>query len=208
MNYRNDHRQFQQRYYEFLDYFRIPDGPVFLVIGGEAPCNGIVNDYIGVLAKKFGAAVVSLEHRYYGNSLNAKLNRTGVENPWFFIGGSYSGALSAWFRLKFPHLTCGSLASSAVVLAIQDFVEFDQQIGESAGPECKAALQETTQLVESKLAANGPALRATFKADDLIVDGDFLYYLADAAVIAFQYGNPDKLCKPMVDAKKAGEDLV
>ncbi|WJX88514.1 putative serine protease eda2 [Trifolium repens] len=236
-----DHRQFQQRYYEFLDYFRIPDGPVFLVIGGEGPCNGIVNDYIGVLAKKFGAAVVSLEHRYYGastpfdniatenlkylsskqalfdlavfrqyyqDSLNAKLNRTGVENPWFFFGGSYSGALSAWFRLKFPHLTCGSLASSAVVLAIQDFTEFDQQIGESAGPECKAALQETTQLIETKLAANGPALRATFNADDLIVDGDFLYYLADAAVIAFQYGNPDKLCKPMVDAKKAGEDLV
>jgi hypothetical protein len=56
------------------------------------------------------------------------LNRTGVENPWFFFGGSYSGALSAWFRLKFPHLTCGSLASSAVVLAIQDFTEFDQQV--------------------------------------------------------------------------------
>jgi hypothetical protein len=41
------------------------------------------------------------------------------------------------------------------------------QIGESAGPECKAALQETTQLIETKLAANGPALRATFNADDV-----------------------------------------
>lgn len=236
-----DHRQFRQRYYEFLDYFRAPDGPIFLVIGGEATCNGIVNDYIGVLAKKFGAAVVSLEHRYYGestpfdtfstenlkylsskqalfdlavfrqyyqDSLNAKLNRSGVENPWFFFGGSYSGALSAWFRLKFPHLTCGGLASSAVVLAVQDFAEFDQQIGESAGPECKAVLQETTQLVETKLADDGKALRSIFNADDLEIDGDFLYYLADAAVIAFQYGNPDKLCKPLVDAKNAGEDLV
>jgi len=26
--------------------------------------------------------------------------------------------------------------------------------------------------------------------------------------VQFQYGNPDKLCKPLVDAKKAGEDLV
>lgn len=43
-----DHRQFRQRYYEFLDYFRIPDGPIFLVICGEGPCSGIVNDYIGV----------------------------------------------------------------------------------------------------------------------------------------------------------------
>jgi hypothetical protein len=32
------------------------------------------------------------------------------------------------FRLKFPHVTRGSLASSAVVLAVQDFAEFDQQV--------------------------------------------------------------------------------
>lgn len=44
------------------------------------------------------------------------------------IGVSYPGALSAWFRLKFPHLTCGSLASSAVVLAVYNFTEFDQQV--------------------------------------------------------------------------------
>ncbi|XP_027345781.1 probable serine protease EDA2 isoform X1 [Abrus precatorius] len=236
-----DHRQFQQRYYEFLDYFRIPDGPIFLVIGGEGTNYGIVNDYIGVLAKKFGAALVSLEHRYYGkstpfnsletknlkylsskqalfdlavfrqyyqDSLNVKLNRTKTENSWFFFGGSYSGALSAWFRLKFPHLTCGSLASSAVVLAVYDFTEFDQQVGESAGPECKAVLQETTQLIEQKLATNGKALKASFNADDLEIDGDFMYLVADAAAVAFQYGNPDKVCKPMVEAKKAGEDLV
>ncbi|RDX77842.1 putative serine protease EDA2 [Mucuna pruriens] len=236
-----DHRRFQQRYYEFLDYFRIPDGPIFLVIGGEGPCNGIANDYIGVLAKKFGAALVSLEHRYYGksspfnsletknlkylsskqalfdlavfrqyyqNSLNAKLNRTKIENPWFVFGGSYSGALSAWFRLKFPHLTCGSLASSAVVLAVYNYTEYDQQIGESAGAECKAVLQETTHLIEQKLATNGKELKSSFNADDLKLDGDFMYLVADAAAAAFQYGNPDKVCKPMVEAKKAGEDLV
>ncbi|WJX61070.1 putative serine protease eda2 [Trifolium repens] len=239
-----DHRKFQQRYYEFLDYFKIPDGPVFLVICGEYSCNGIKNDYIGVLAKKFGAAVVSLEHRYYGksspfkslktenlrylsskqalfdlavfrqnyqDSLNAKLNRTKTDNPWFVFGVSYPGALSAWFRLKFPHLTCGSLASSAVVLAVYNFTEFDQQmkiIGESAGPECKAALQETTKLIDQKLATDGKALKTYFNAADLEIDGDFLYFLADAAVTAFQYGNPDILCKPIVKAKKDGEDLV
>ncbi|CAJ2635715.1 unnamed protein product [Trifolium pratense] len=31
-----DHREFQQRYYEFLDYFRSPDGPIFLGLLGEA----------------------------------------------------------------------------------------------------------------------------------------------------------------------------
>ncbi|KAK4840476.1 hypothetical protein QYF36_009752 [Acer negundo] len=236
-----DHRRFQQRYYEFLDYFRPSDGPIFLEICGESACNGIANDYISVLAKKFGAAVVSLEHRYYGKSspfkslttenlrylsskqalfdlavfrqhyhesLNLKLNKANVENSWFVFGVSYSGALSAWFRLKFPHLTCGSLASSAVVQAVYNFTEFDRQIGESAGTECKTALQETTALVEQRLQSNGKALKTLFGAAELDIDGDFLYFLADAAVIAFQYGNPDKLCGPLVEAKNAGEDLV
>ncbi|KAI3451035.1 hypothetical protein Pfo_007700 [Paulownia fortunei] len=236
-----DHRQFGQRYYEYLDHFRAPDGPIFLKICGESVCNGIANDYMVVLAKKFGAAVVSLEHRYYGksspfkllttknlrylsskqalfdlavfrqyyqDSLNAKLNRTTIDNPWFVFGVSYAGALSAWFRLKFPHLTCGSLASSAVVLAVYNFTEFDKQIGESAGPECKSVLQEITLLVDQRLGSNAKALKTLFTAAELRNDGDFLYFLADAAVTAFQYGNPDKLCIPLIEAKKAGEDLV
>ncbi|XP_071707623.1 probable serine protease EDA2 [Rutidosis leptorrhynchoides] len=215
-----DHRRFGQRYYEYLDEFRLPDGPIFLKICGESSCGGISNDYLRVLAKKFGAAVVTLEHRYYGksspfkslttknlqylsskqalydlavfrqfyqNSLNLKLNRTNVENPWFVFGVSYAGALSAWFRLKFPHLTCGSLASSGVVLAVYNFTQFDQQVGESAGPECKAVLQEVTQLVEQKLASNGKALKAVFGATELKIDGDFLYFLADAAAIAVSF---------------------
>nr|GMC57543.1 probable serine protease EDA2 isoform X1 [Ipomoea batatas] len=236
-----DHRKFSQRYYEFLDHFRIPDGPIFLKICGESSCNGIPNDYIGVLAKKFGGAVVSLEHRYYGKSspfkslttenlkylsskqalfdlaafrqyyqesLNAKLNKSNADNPWFVFGTSYAGALSAWFRLKFPHLTCGSLASSGVVLAIFNFTEFDKQVGESAGPECKSVLQEITQLVDKKLASNNKETKAIFGAAELKNDGDFLYFLADAAVTAIQYGNPDALCDPLVEAKKNGSDLV
>ncbi|XP_020583140.1 probable serine protease EDA2 [Phalaenopsis equestris] len=39
-------------------------------------------------------------------------------------------------------------------------------------------------------------------------DVDFLYLLADAAAIAFQYGNPDVLCSPLLEAKKSKENLV
>ncbi|KAK8270491.1 hypothetical protein V6Z12_D11G200400 [Gossypium hirsutum] len=262
-----DHRQFKQRYYEFLDYFQVPDGPIFLKICGESSCNGISNDYLGVLAKKFGAAVshttenlkylsskqalfdLAVFRQWYQESLNLKRNKTGAENSWFVFGISYSGALSAWFRLKFPHLTCGSLASSGVVLAVYNYTDFDKQVGESAGPECKAVLQEITELVDRSLESNRKELKKQFGAAEvessfllflycrnpllklqsdevlihfhllilmliicfcfqLEIDGDFLYFLADAAVIAFQYGNPDTLCTPLVEAKKAGEDLV
>jgi hypothetical protein len=47
------------------------------------------------------------------------------------------------------------------------------QIGESAGVECKAALQETTQLIDRKLATNGKALKASFNAADVCL---FLSY--------------------------------
>jgi len=43
-----DHPEFRQRYYEFVEYFEIPDGPIFLVIGGESELTGIDNDYVGV----------------------------------------------------------------------------------------------------------------------------------------------------------------
>ncbi|KAK5784647.1 hypothetical protein PVK06_039173 [Gossypium arboreum] len=261
-----DHYSPYQRYYEFIDYFQVPDGPIFLEICGESSCNGISNDYLRLnstislqthffyrenefdFGRKclnnyciFGAAVVTLEHRYYGKSspfkshttenlkylsskqalfdlavfrqwyqesLNLKRNRTGAENAWFVFGVSYSGALSAWFRLKFPHLTCGSLASSAVVLAVYNYTDYDKQVGESAGPECKAVLQEITELVDRSLETNKKELKKQFGAAELDIDGDFFYFLADAAVVAFQYGHPDALCTPLVDAKKAGMDLV
>lgn len=41
------------------------------------------------------------------------------------------------------------------------------QVGESAGPECKAVLQEITQLVEQKLASSGSKVKATFDAEDV-----------------------------------------
>ncbi|XP_071903389.1 uncharacterized protein [Coffea arabica] len=93
----------------------------------------------------FNALVVYVEHRHYGESVpfgsmeEALKNETArgffnsaqaiadyaevllyvkerFSSPVIVYGGSYGGMLAAWFRLKYPHIAIGALASSAPVL--------------------------------------------------------------------------------------------
>uniref|UniRef100_A0A915DLB3 Uncharacterized protein n=1 Tax=Ditylenchus dipsaci TaxID=166011 RepID=A0A915DLB3_9BILA len=112
------------------------DGPIFLM-----------------WARQFGASVYALEHRYYGYStpftnltvqnltyltseqalgdiavfikaINKEHNKTEAEQKWILFGGAYAGSLVAWFRLKYPELSTGAVASSAPVQAKTDFFEY------------------------------------------------------------------------------------
>ena len=65
---------------------------------------------------------------YFIGQISAQKMHNVDKNKWITIGGSYPGALSAWFRSKFPHLTVGAIASSAVILAVENFRDFDEQI--------------------------------------------------------------------------------
>lgn len=102
------------------------------------------------MAQEHKAFVFLAEHRYYGNSRPTKDMATNnlvylssaqaiedfaafiqgmkVKYPqikdakWVTFGGSYSGALAAWMRLKHPELVFAAVGSSGPVQAEVDFV--------------------------------------------------------------------------------------
>ncbi|GMT21577.1 hypothetical protein PFISCL1PPCAC_12874, partial [Pristionchus fissidentatus] len=53
-----------------------------------------------------------------------------LTGPWITFGGSYSGNLAAWSRQWFPDLILGAVASSAPVLAKNDFYESLEMVEE------------------------------------------------------------------------------
>jgi pimeloyl-ACP methyl ester carboxylesterase len=208
------------------------EGPVY------APPN-LPDDEVVLLAQTYKGLIVTLEHRYYGKShpfaqlttdnlqyLSSRqaladlavfiTNFTRNLNPpherrIFTIGGSYSGALSAWFRLKYPEVTSGSVSSSGVVNAILDFTAFDEQVAQSAGPDCADAMRQVTRLVEQAVVQGGTVktqMKALFRASSLVDDGDFMYFLADSMAEGVQYGYQDDICLPLLNAIKNNQSIL
>ncbi|KAJ8429624.1 hypothetical protein Cgig2_012286 [Carnegiea gigantea] len=54
--------------------------------------------------------------------LHLKKNFKAHYSPVIVVGGSYGGMLAAWFRLKYPHIAIGALASSAPVLYFDNII--------------------------------------------------------------------------------------
>uniref|UniRef100_A0A8W8I0N9 Thymus-specific serine protease n=1 Tax=Magallana gigas TaxID=29159 RepID=A0A8W8I0N9_MAGGI len=120
---------YSQKVYINTENWIKPSGPIFLFIGGEGALSNrtAYSGHHVEMAKRFGAMVVAAEHRFYGSNINdnglhldqlehlssqqglADLTRVHkyitdrfelTSNKWISFGGSYPGALSAWFRLK------------------------------------------------------------------------------------------------------------
>ncbi|OQR97863.1 serine protease family S28 [Achlya hypogyna] len=226
---------FMQRYYVDDTFWGGEEtSPIIIYIGGEGAMEKMPSGYIDVIAKAHQAKIVALEHRFYGKSVpkdDLSVENLGFltveqaladlkefieayqqtlptkHNPWVAVGGSYPGALSAWFRIAYPNTTVASLSSSGVVNPVYNFHAFDEQVALSAGKDCSDALRRITKAFEAEIAAGRSDEVKGLLGAQALADPDFFYMLADSAAMAVQYGKKDQLCVPMIAAVQANASL-
>ncbi len=218
----SDPRTFSQRYWYDNAYALNSEAPVLLYICGEAECSGSYLQSIANHAKKLGARLATLEHRYYGKSQpfdnletkNLKYLSTrqaledlvtfkkyasenlGFTGKWIAVGGSYAGILAAYIRSQYPNEFVGALSSSGPVMAENNFEEYDRHVAKMAGPECLAAVKSVVAEVENMVttAEGFENAKKIFTAEPLREVDDFLYLVADTAAAAVQYGMREQFC--------------
>ncbi len=227
-----DTRTFKQRYWTYSNRNAEANAPVFYMICGESRCGGIQPYYYAyALANKFKGHVVALEHRYYGDSqpfkeltpenlqylstdaalqdlaeLQTHLTQTKNWNgPWITLGGSYAGALSAYYRAIYPELAVGALASSGPVEAKATFEEYDETVTVGLGKDCANKVREVVNEIESSLdnEEKMASIKALFKASDIKNNTNFLFAVADMASGAVQYGDQAQFCRTLESASDA-----
>lgn len=190
------------------------------------------NGQMAELGQEFGALLFLVEHRFYGQSqpfadlstenlqfltsqqaladfayfIEVQKQEMGLDemlNPWIVFGGSYSGAMAAWLRLKYPNLIVAAVAASAPVHAKTNFVEYFEVISQSLGTtpngtECKERVRNGTAQIEALLkdAKNFPQLMSQFKLCNFTTPepDDITNMLADlagnfAGVIQYTFDN-------------------
>lgn len=147
---------------------------VFIGGEGKETCRRLASFYLYIheLAKKYGGLLIDIEHRFYGESYPTagmsteelkylsskqaladlarlisfvKLSLFTEASNVITIGGSYPGNLAAWFRLKYPHISRGSIASSAPLFAKLNFVDYMEVVGDAikffSGQKCYDAFE-------------------------------------------------------------------
>lgn len=225
---------FNQRYFIDESFGSKANSPVFFYICGEWTCSPQdLNGAIRAHAKKHHARLIALEHRYYGKSLPGKTLSTADlkylttdnalndlahfqktisaknkwKGTWIAFGGSYPGSLSAYYRLKYPELVAGAIASSAPVMAKEDFFEYDAHIDAVTGQECAERMRQVTKEIEDAYYQNPKRfaeIKALFLAQEVKHPIDFMYLVADIGAGAIQYGRKEPFCKLLAQSPLEG----
>lgn len=192
--------------------------------------------FLYLFAERLHGRVFTLQHRFFGES--QPYAQTTVENlkkltvdqalrdyvdfrdyimktenlpsntTWIAVGGSYSGLLSAFLRKRFPAKFNASLSSSGVVLAIDDYTDFDHQDAISMGHECAAAARHTRIQIDKLLDTEPEFILNAFGLNSTFEKENFRYVVGEFFTLALQYGSLAQICGPLVDAARTGSDPV
>lgn len=108
--------------------------------------------------------------------IHSSFNLTDA-NRWISFGGSYPGSLSAWFRLKYPHLVHAAVSSSAPMLALIDFTDYMVVVNQSLSlysPQCTVNIEKATQQVQKLMQSQSgrQTLQKLFKTCEPIESDD------------------------------------
>lgn len=136
----------------------------------------------------------------------------GANRKWVTIGGSYPGALSAWFKHEYPNSAVAAWSSSGVILPIRDFVDFDLDIytaTERSGDVCPTNIKNITDFIEKAITGKGAPgdlelVQGVFNSKG-VDNGDFMFYIADTFTLGVQYGGRTELCN--IFGSIAGSDM-
>ncbi|PIA43169.1 hypothetical protein AQUCO_02000541v1 [Aquilegia coerulea] len=126
--------------------------------------------------------------------VNLKSNLSAETCPVIVIGGSYGGMLASWFRLKYPHIAVGALASSAPILDTDNILPEDyayvivskdfQEESES----CYNTIQQSWSIIDSHDNNDLAFLTQMFKlCDPLNTKSELKDYLESIYCDAAQY---------------------
>ncbi|XP_048322126.2 uncharacterized protein LOC107415016 [Ziziphus jujuba] len=140
--------------------------------------------------------------------IDLKQNLTATESPVVVFGGSYGGMLAAWFRLKYPHVAIGALASSSPILNFENltspyaFSNIITQDFRSESENCYKVIKESWQQIEdtAKRPKGLQQLRKSFKICRNYIDADALGgWLSTAYVYTAMtdYPTPSNFLSPL-----------
>lgn len=124
--------------------FVLLSGVFDLVIRFEI--SDLSTDNLKYLSSEQGLADLATFRQFIHSSYNLD-----DSNKWISFGGSYPGSLSAWFRLKYPHLVHAAVSSSAPMLALIDFPMYNEVVNNSLSlysSDCPKQIQTATEHVQ------------------------------------------------------------
>ena len=104
---------------------------------------------------------------------------------WIVIGGSYPGALAAWFKSQYPEHAIGAWSSSGVIHAIGDFRAFDRDLYDRASmskDECPDHVKEVIDHIQKEFETEEGTKRVceVFGINEEELNKkDFQFFLAD-----------------------------